>query len=57
MVVGRPRVLHQKARVSNWVLGSVQPLNKTFFNVPVLKCAILYFCCTNFLWVGYEIFR
>jgi len=57
MVVGRPRVLRQKARVLNWMLGSAQSLNKTLFNVPVLQCAILHFLLHQFLWVGYEIFR
>jgi len=56
MVVGRPRVSRQKARVLNWMLGCVQSLNKTLFNVPVLKCAILHFLL-QFLCVGYEIFR
>jgi len=57
MVVGRPRVSLQTARVLNWMLGSAQSLNKTFFNVPVLKCAILHFLLHQFLWVGYEFFR
>ena len=56
MVVGRPRVSRQKARVLNRMLGNAQSLNKTFFDVPVLKCAILNFCYTNFCGLAMKFF-